>query len=77
MKDWNQTLQEAHANYNTKVTVSGSITYVALSQPGTLQATPLWQVKKIDQTTGTVVTWADGDDKFDNVATDLTALTYS
>jgi hypothetical protein len=63
--------------YAVKVTVSGTITYVALALPGTAQSTAKWQVKKVDETTGTIITWADGNADFDNVATDLTALTYS
>jgi|SRR3989304_789933 len=60
-----------------KITVVGSVTYLAIAAPGTPQATAKWQVKKIDETTGTVITFANGDSNFDNVATDLTALTYS
>ena len=30
----------------------------------------------IDETSGTRITWADGDANFDNAVTDLTALTY-
>lgn len=65
------------SNYAQKVTVSGSITYVAIAIPGSSQSSSVWQAKKIDETTGVVVTWADGNDSFDNVATDLTALSYS
>lgn len=61
----------------TKVTVSGSITYVGYAAPGSAQSSAVWQAFKVDETTGTVVTWADGNANFDNVATDLTALTYS
>ena len=64
-------------NVALKVTVSGSVTYVGVAAPGTAQSSALWQCKKIDETTGTVITWADGNASFDNVATDLTALTYS
>lgn len=60
-----------------KITVSGSITYIGIAAPGTAQGTAKWQCKKIDETTGTVITWADGNATFDNIATDLTALTYS
>lgn len=60
-----------------KTTVSGAITYLAEAAPGTLQATAAWRCQKIDTTTGTVITWADGNSNFDNVATDLTALAYS
>jgi hypothetical protein len=60
-----------------KVTVDGTVTYLGISAPGTAQATAKWQCKKIDATTGTIITWADGDANFDNVATDLTSLSYS
>lgn len=60
-----------------KTTVVGAVTYIAEAVPGTAQSAAAWRVSKIDTTTGTVVTWADGNANFDNVATDLTALTYS
>jgi len=60
-----------------KMTVVGSVTYIAVAAPGTAQATAKWQVKKLDETSGLVITYADGDAEFDNVATDLTALSYS
>jgi hypothetical protein len=60
-----------------KVTVSGSVTYVAKAAIGSAQSAAVWQCQKIDETTGTVITWADGNANFDNVATDLTALSYS
>jgi len=60
-----------------KMTVVGSVTYVAIAAPGTSQSDNKWQCKKIDETTGTVITWCDGNSNFDNVASDLTALTYS
>ncbi len=64
-------------NLALKVTVSGAITYVAEAAIGTAQSAASWRAKKIDTTSGTVVTWCDGNDNFDNVATDLTALSYS
>lgn len=64
-------------NLALKVTVSGAITYVAEAAIGTAQSAASWRVKKVDTTSGTVVTWCDGNDNFDNVATDLTALSYS
>jgi hypothetical protein len=76
---WNGQQADATNSENlaVKVTESGSITYVGLAAPGTPQSSALWQCKKVDETTGTVITWCDGDALFDNVATDLTALTYS
>lgn len=61
----------------TKITVVGSITYIGIAKPGTAQSAAKWQCQKIDETSGTVITWADGNANYDNVATDLTALSYS
>lgn len=61
----------------SKVTVEGSVTYIGQAAPGSAQSANVWQCKKVDETTGTVITWADGNSLFDNVATDLTALSYS
>lgn len=71
------TKRSVTGNLALKVTVSGSITYVAEAAIGTVQSAASWRVKKVDTTSGTVVTWCDGNDNFDNVATDLTALSYS
>jgi len=60
-----------------KTTVSGAVTYTAEAQPGSLQSDAVWRCHKIDTTTGTVITWADGNGNFDNIATDLTVLTYT
>lgn len=62
-----------------KITTSGDYTYIAKSSPGTSQSDAKWQVVRIDSSTPgtTVFTWADGNASFDNVATDLTALSYS
>jgi len=64
-------------NYATKITESGSYTYIAWANPGSLEGTACWKVMRIDDSTGMVITWADGDTKFNNKATDLTTLTYS
>jgi len=64
-------------NLAIKITESGSVTYIGLAKPGTAQATAKWQARKLDESSGLVITWADGDANFNNVATDLTALSYS
>jgi hypothetical protein len=61
-----------------KITASGTTTYIASAPAGTAQASALWQVKKISVSgNDTLIQWADGNLNFDNVATDLTTLTYS
>lgn len=51
-------------------------TYIAEAIPGTLANSAAWRVKKIVTATGTT-TWADGNSNFDNIATNLTGLTYA
>jgi hypothetical protein len=64
-------------NYAIKLTEDGAITYVAYAVPGTAQSAASWKCMKMDATSGLIITWADGNTNFDNVATDLTTLTYS
>lgn len=71
-------LQRLNANaLNFKITEVGAITYIAKAAPGTAQSEAKWQAMKIDESSGMVLTYADGNPNFDNVATDLTSLNYS
>ena len=75
---WNGTSWIASSlDYAVKVTEVGAVTYLGKAKPGSSQASAVWQAKKIDGSSGTVITFADGNANFDNVATDLTALSYS
>ena len=64
-------------NYAIKITVDGTDTYVAYAPPGTAEATDGWKAMRLDTSDGLKITYAGGTVKFNNVATDLTALTYS
>ena len=60
-----------------KVTTVDTSVYIGTAIIGTEQSAAAWQAKKITTSgTTTTVTWADGNANYDNVATDLTALTY-
>lgn len=59
-----------------RVETSGLITYVGLADPGSGTDDPVWKIRKIDETSGTVITWADGNTKFDNVWDNHASLTY-
>lgn len=73
-----QSLQRLNAsNMAVKVVVDGTNTFLALAAPGTPQSTAKWQCRKIDTSTGVIITWADGNSNFDNVSSDLSSLTYS
>lgn len=59
----------------------GAVLYICKAAIGAVASDPVWQVQKVDTTSGVIITWADGDDDFDNLATDLntvkTILVYS
>lgn len=63
--------------YAIKITEVGSVTYIAYANPGTAESAASWQALKLDSSSGIRITWADSNTNFDNVATDLTALSYS
>lgn len=44
-----------------------NVTYIGKAPIGSAVGSSVWQIQKIDETTGTVITWADGDANFDNV----------
>ena len=60
-----------------KMTTVGDVDYIGEAAVGTATSAALWRAKKVDSTSGILITWADGNANFDNVATDLTTLTYS
>lgn len=61
--------------YATKITVSGTDTYVGEAAPGSAQASATWRIQKIDNDGN--VTWKNGSAAFGNTATDLTTGDFS
>jgi hypothetical protein len=53
------------------------VTYVGKAAIGSASNSPVWQIMKMDETTGLVTTWADGNSNFDNNWDNHTSLTYS
>lgn len=53
------------------------VTYIGKAIPGSDTADAVWQVRKLDETTGLVMTYADGNSSYDNVWDDRASLTYS
>ena len=54
-----------------------NVQYLGKAAPGTATSAASWQIQKIDETTGTVITWADGNSSFDNVYDNRESLSYS
>lgn len=56
---------------------SPTITYIGRAAPGSLTSDPVWQIQRIDTSSGTVIEWADGLSDFDFIWDDRASLTYS
>lgn len=54
----------------------GNVTYVGKAPAGSDESEAVWQIFKIDETSGLSKTWADADTNFDNVWADYATLTY-
>jgi hypothetical protein len=70
-----QTLEQALAILIDEA--SATVLYIGEAAPGSPQGDALWRIKKIDTTSGMVLTWADGNTNFDNVWTGRAGLSYS
>jgi hypothetical protein len=53
------------------------VLYLGKSPIGSSTSDPVWQIKKVDTTSGVVITWADGNADFDNIWDNRTSLTYN
>lgn len=58
-------------------TTTANVTYVGYGGIGAATSAATWRIKKLDETTGLVITWADGNRKFDNVWDNRASLSYS
>lgn len=62
----------------TRIDDLGATIYIGYGRPGALTNEASWRVLRLLQTgSETVVTFADGDDKFDNVWDDRASLAYN
>ncbi len=57
--------------------VSDVLFYLGEADPGTLESAASWRIKKIDTTDDIVITWADGNNNYDNIWDNRLSLTYS
>jgi len=64
-------------NLATRIVISGTDIYVGKATIGSSTASAVWQVKKIDTASDVIITWADGNDSFDNLMSNPASLTYS
>ena len=54
-----------------------NISYSGKALAGSATSSAIWQIKKINETSGIVITWADGNTDFDNIWDNRKDLSYS
>ncbi len=54
-----------------------NISYIGLAKPGAVTTEAVWQIRKIDETSGTEITFADGSDNYNSKWSDRESLSYS
>lgn len=55
---------------------SATVTYIGEATIGSATSSAVWRIKKMDTTSGIVITWADSNENFDNVWDNRASLTY-
>lgn len=70
-------VKEATVTLRVDETSTPNVTYLGEARVGTGEGEARWKIQKIDETTNVTITFADGDEKYDNIWTDRTSITYS
>lgn len=66
------------ATYNVNLDeASATVTYVGEAVPGTAGSASTWRIKKLDSSSGLIITWATGNSDFDKIWDDRASYTYS
>jgi len=66
-------------NYTTRIAEDSgdsNLTYIGKAAIGSATSSAVWQIQKIDETTGMVITWG-GTGAFDNIWNNRESLSYS
>jgi hypothetical protein len=72
-----QAIDTAKVDQATRIDeASATITYVGKAPVGSLTSNAVWKIFRIDESSGLVITYADGNTNFDNVWDSRAGLTY-
>ena len=68
------------ADFATQLIVDSvypDISYAGKALAGSATSSAVWQIKKINESSGVVITWADGNTDYDNIFNNRESLSYS
>jgi len=66
-------------NFTTRIatdSINNNFTYIGSAEIGASPSGAVWQIKRLDATSGLIKLWADSNDSYDNVWNDREILTY-
>jgi hypothetical protein len=72
-----QTISFGGTKYALRLATAGDIDYVGEAAVGTVTSAALWRIKRVDNTSGVIILWADGNASFDNIWNNYASLSYS
>lgn len=58
-------------------TTTANTTYIGKAAIGAATSSAVWQISKLDTSSGLIKTWADGDTLFNNIWDNRASLSYS
>jgi hypothetical protein len=64
-------------DYAIRLEEVGDLTYVGKATAGSANSSPVWQIKRIDETSGLIVLFADGNTAYDNSWSGYSGYPYS
>jgi hypothetical protein len=70
-------LQKLTTKYALRLAESAPYTYIGKAVTGSDEGDAVWQIFRMDETSGLKIEWADGNSNFDNIWSDYAGLSYS
>jgi hypothetical protein len=64
-------------SYALRLAESAPYTYIGKAVTGSDEGDAVWQIFRMDETSGLAIEWADGDSSFNNIWTNYATLSYS
>lgn len=64
-------------DYTVRLIESAPYTYIGKAEIGSAEGSAVWQIKRIDETSGMKILYADGNINFDNIWSNYASLSYS
>jgi hypothetical protein len=64
-------------SYTIEILTVGYYTYIGRASIGSSVYSAVWQIKRLDESSGITILWADGNTNYDNVWHNAQSLNYS